>query len=914
MSDPANSSAPGGSSDLTTSGPPVVPDMNTRVAQLEALLAAQSNHITELQTFATAAQEAQQLAQQQAQLAQQHAQQQEAEHLAQQQAQQQQQAQLQAQQVQQPFPAAPPPTTQVRVSQNSIKLPTFSNASGEDIQSWIDVAEIRMEAEACTEMQRLSAVLDALKKEPLSNVMRYIRGKDRTQITWAELRDLLSRTYASKSAKTVAIDKLETMRYGGNLSAYISEFRDYANQAGLPLENAEWAQTVLQRWFCRPLPDDLKLYIYKLGSHLKPDDMFQAALDWNAAAIQTRNLPGSTARPSRHHQPSVILPAISRVPQIAAGGDRMDLDAIGEQGNSAQGRQPAPRACHACGRTGHLWRACRNPRPGFKPPVSSNQVAAITPVDVALVQQTKVVNATVPATVQGTSFNLLLDSGAAANFVHPRVLKKVRGIMWPSNREWKLADEALRTTSNETQLEFEVGSKKHHFTAKFHVADWLKQDAILGVAWLQQHQLVPDWTLDSVWSKAAQKTPPSSNEQDVVAAVQPSADDEIKLPALAGDAWSRLPATERQAAERLLQEHKNLFKAPGMPPARSVDHTIDTGTARPIRQADRPRSPLQHKVIDDFVEENLKTGFIRPSSSPWASPIHLVRKSDGTYRPCIDYRRLNSVTVKDAYPLPRIDDAFQYLQGKTIFSSLDLKSGYYQVRVADADIQKTAFPTRHGLFEFAVMPFGLCNAPSTFQRTMNDALRGLLGISVVCYLDDLLVFSDNVESHLLHLRQVFERLQENSFHLHPAKCNLLQSSVRFLGHVVSATGITADPAKIAKVREWPTPTTGSQLRSFLGFAGYYRRLVKDYAKLSAPLYARQQDSGRLEWTPDMEKAMAQLKDALTTPPTLAFPVPGESFFLETDASGTALAAILSQESETQGGRRSGSLSLSNHAN
>ena len=288
---------------------------------------------------------------------------------------------------------------------------------------------------------------------------------------------------------------------------------------------------------------------------------------------------------------------------------------------------------------------------------------------------------------------------------------------------------------------------------------------------------------------------------------------------------------------------------------------------------------------------------MKPSTSPWASPVILVPKRDGTSRFCIDYRRLNAITTKDVYPLPRIDDILDTLGEAKYFSSLDLASGYWQVELAPDARQKSAFTTHKGLFEFIRMPFGLCNAPATFQRVMQVVLAGLEWRSCFVYLDDILIASKTFDEHLNHLREVFNRLRKAGLRLKPKKCLLLRKEVPYLGHVISKEGIRPDPAKTEKVQRFPTPVDATKVRQFLGLASYYRRFVPGFAQIAAPLHALTKKNAVFHWTPECESVFSKLKQLLTTAPVLSYPVFGPQceFILETDASGVGLGAILAQK-------------------
>lgn len=229
-------------------------------------------------------------------------------------------------------------------------------------------------------------------------------------------------------------------------------------------------------------------------------------------------------------------------------------------------------------------------------------------------------------------------------------------------------------------------------------------------------------------------------------------------------------------------------------------------------------------------------GVIRPSKSPYASPVVIVTKKDGSLRLCIDYRRLNSCSTRDAFPLPRIEEALEALGQAKFFSTLDLTCGYWQVEVAEHGKHKTAFSTPMGLFEANRMPFGLQNAPSTFQRLMTCCFGGLNFTHLLIYLDDLIIFSKIFDEHLQRLQLVFDRLQKHGLKLKPSKCQLMRKEVQYFGHLVSAEGVCTDPEKISRVKDWVRPTNRKEVLEFLGFAGYYRRYMSGYFALAAPLY------------------------------------------------------------------------------
>ena len=325
-----------------------------------------------------------------------------------------------------------------------------------------------------------------------------------------------------------------------------------------------------------------------------------------------------------------------------------------------------------------------------------------------------------------------------------------------------------------------------------------------------------------------------------------------------------------------------------------VRHSIDTGPSAPIKQIPR-RLPFhlrgEVKAMLDNMEHN---GIIEPSSGPWAAPIVMVKKKDGSWRLCVDYRKLNQVTKKDAHPLPRIDDTLDQLSGAHWFSTLDLASGYWQVELDPNDKEKTVFSTPFGLFQFNVMPFGLCNAPSTFQRLMEMVLAGLHWSICLVYIDDIIVYGRTCQEHLERLEEVFKRLKQTGLKMKPSKCYLLQKRVRYLGHILSEDGVETDPEKVSCIKNWPTPSNVEELRQFLGIATYYRRFVHQFAHIAAPLHRLTNKGSNYHWSLECNDAFCILKHKLSSAPILCFPQFEKEFTVDTDASDSGLGAVLSQ--------------------
>ncbi|GJS04682.1 putative reverse transcriptase domain-containing protein [Tanacetum coccineum] len=324
---------------------------------------------------------------------------------------------------------------------------------------------------------------------------------------------------------------------------------------------------------------------------------------------------------------------------------------------------------------------------------------------------------------------------------------------------------------------------------------------------------------------------------------------------------------------------------PGLPHTRQVEFHIDlVPGAAPVARAPYRLAPSEMKELADQLQELSDKGFIRPSSSPWGAPVLFVKKKDGSLRMCIDYRELNKLTVKNRYPLPRIDDLFDQLQGSSVYSKIDLRSGYHQLRVREEDISKTAFRTRYGHYEFQVMPFGLTNAPAVFMDLMNRVCKPYLDKFVIVFIDDILIYSKNKQEHEEHLKIILELLKKEELYAKFSKCEFWIPKVQFLGHVIDNKGIHVDPAKIESVKDWASPKTPTEIRQFLGLAGYYRRFIEGFSKIAKPMTKLTQKKVKFEWGDKQEAAFQLLKQKLCSAPILALPEGSEDFIVYCDAS------------------------------
>jgi hypothetical protein len=355
--------------------------------------------------------------------------------------------------------------------------------------------------------------------------------------------------------------------------------------------------------------------------------------------------------------------------------------------------------------------------------------------------------------------------------------------------------------------------------------------------------------------------------------------------------------------QSVLERYKDIF-APlpvGLPPERPVGHVIplEAGAQPPQKRMYR-LSPREKEEVEKQISYLLEQGWIEPSTSPFGSPILFVQKKDGGLRMCVDYRALNKLTIKNRYPLPRIDDLFDQLRGARVFSTLDLQAGYHQIRISEQDVPKTAFLTHKGLYQYRVLSFGLCNAPSTFQNVMNHVLAPLLGKCVLVYIDDILVYSKSMEEHASHLAQVLELLRQAKLYCKWSKCAFGKAETPFLGHLIGQDGVRVDPKKVAVLQKWPPPQSVEQVRSFLGLATYFRKFIPQFASIAHPLHQLTRKGATWNWSADCQTAFETLKEKLVTAPVLAVPDFAEQappFEVICDASLRSVGAVL-----TQGGR------------
>ncbi|KAL0544353.1 hypothetical protein IC582_019467 [Cucumis melo] len=514
-----------------------------------------------------------------------------------------------------------------------------------------------------------------------------------------------------------------------------------------------------------------------------------------------------------------------------------------------------------------------------------------------------VVTGTLP--VLGHYALVLFDSGSSHSFISSAFVSHARLEVEPLHHVLSVSTpsgECMLSKENVKACQIEIAG--HVIGVTLIVLDMLDFDVILGMDWLAVNHASIDCSRKEVTfnppSMASFKFKGGGSKSlpQVISAIRAS-----KL--LSQGTWGILASVvdTREAdvslsSEPVVRDYPDVFpeELPGLPPHREVEFAIELepGTV-PISRAPYRMAPAELKELKVQLQELLDKGFIRPSVSPWGAPVLFVKKKDGSMRLCIDYRELNKVTVKNRYPLPRIDDLFDQLQGATVFSKIDLRSGYHQLRIKDEDVPKTAFRSRYGHYEFIVMSFGLTNAPAVFMDLMNRVFREFLDTFVIVFIDDILIYSKTEAEHEEHLRMVLQTLRDNKLYAKFSKCEFWLKQVSFLGHVVSKDGVSVDPAKIEAVTGWTRPSTVSEVRSFLGLAGYYRRFVENFSRIATPLTQLTRKGAPFVWSKACEDSFQTLKQKLVTAPVLTVPDGSGSFVIYSDASKKGLGCVLMQQ-------------------
>ncbi|XP_050379620.1 uncharacterized protein LOC126796952 [Argentina anserina] len=824
-----------------------------------------------------------------------------------------------------PFYQYPPPTpTQNPPSQPhnpdpnlptmrqiKLELPTFG---GGDPVEWLNRADQYFSFYQIPEDWRL-AIAEMHLVDRASD--RWFMFRHEFSSSWSGLTELLMREFGGHIVSDYQAS-LARLSQTGSVDSFIDQFTRLSRRV------TGFSPAVLVSCFIGGLRDNIRAHVRAQ----RPRSLFDACelarifeereTSLRTSMRATMAYRGNQGQPPRN-APAAVQPRAAAPPPAVVGGP------VGGTCRLTQAEYQERRARNQCFFCDEIFRPghnCRRGLPLMAIEVIPDEVDIPGPEPVeelnVIVEEDQGYDAVIQSVGDGSASTMQLkgqcnargvhvlnDSGASHNFLHPAVLKgsKVEDKYLARPVRVRLASGDVMQTSRQVQIALTL--QGYTFYVDYYVLSISGSEVILGAAWLK--------TLgDIIWNFEIMRMKfVKGGDLHVL-----QGETETKATLVSCKSMSRILKREREAVfvhlysssvnthttevhpkvQHLLDNYAGLFEAPTqLPPARPQDHKITLGpniSAINVRPYRYPHS--QKGEIEKIISELLDNGVIRPSVSSYSSPVLLVKKKDGTWRLCVDYRALNAATIKDKFPIPVVDELLDEIHGATIFTKLDLRSGYHQIRMCEADIPKTAFRTHSGHYEFLVMPFGLTNAPSTFQVVMNDVLGDFLRKCALVFFDDILIYSASLEEHLQHLKLIFERLRQHSLKAKASKCSFGVKQVEYLGHVISAQGVAVDPSKIECIKIWPQPKTLKQLRGFLGRAGYYRKYVQGFGMIAKPLTDMlKKDS--FKWSEEAMAAFEALKHALISTPVLAFPDFTKEFVVECDASDRGIGVVLSQE-------------------
>ena len=525
--------------------------------------------------------------------------------------------------------------------------------------------------------------------------------------------------------------------------------------------------------------------------------------------------------------------------------------------------------------------------------------------------------------VNNRTVEAIIDSGAATSIITDRLRRKLNlTIQKPSEAVFTMANGNSTPSLGEIEINIEMNDTE--IPTKLQVIDSEKEDLIIGNELFEKKEGNIDFATKKLTVKHQGKTisvpiyysKSVTKEEDKIEetikrpsqylaelySIQPIKQDEIKAKPKIFRDFIKIGEEDKETKEKiyqLIEEYKDICATDNTKIGRTnlIKHEIELLNNKPFKINPYTTNPEQKKIIKNEIDKMLKDGVIRESKSPYASPVVIVTKKSGNPRFCINFKKLNERTRIDAYPLPRIDGLLELFRETKIFTSIDLAYGFWQVEMKEEDKHKTAFSSDFGLYEFNVMPFGLVNAPPTFQRLLNKVLDGYLYDFAVVYVDDILIFSKTVEEHFIHLKKILDRLKNANLTVKLKKCKFFEPNIEFLGHQVGRDGLKPNERNIEKIKNLKPPTNVSETRMVMGLANYYRYFIRNYSTIAKPINQLLKKETEFIWGEKQQKAFETIKERLTNSPVLAHPNFDKEFHLFTDASGVGIGAVLSQINE-----------------
>lgn len=735
------------------------------------------------------------------------------------------------------------------------------------------------------EATKVGFVISLLQGEPQTWAHRLLEGDSALTQSLSSFFEAMAQIYEDPQQTATAESALFMLQQGRRSAEdYIMDFRRWS-------ADTQWNDAALHHQFRLGLSEGLKDELARVGV---PDTL--EALINLTIQIDRRIRERRSERSALQSRPIWMtarapLPATRYVPPSSSNPANATPDSAEpmQLGLMQPALSPEERArrrqlnlCLYCGGTGHYVLNCPVKRSKCPSSVytslsalSANSTHIALPLSLQLQEGTIMINA-------------IIDSGACSCFIDSNFASQHNIPLRTKTHGLAvfLADGSRIRSGQVTQETLPLPASTSSQHKELLVLDAISSPMfpiILGIPWLQAHNPYIHWTSGKVKFSSSYCHEHCFKKDSDSSSTLLCLDTDQKL---------------CQVIPKQYHEFIDVFSKKGadsLPPHRPYDCPIELlpGSEIPFGRI-FPLSEKEQEVLKTYIDENLAKGFIRHSTSPAGAGIFFVTKKDKSLRPCIDYRELNKITVKNRYPLPLIPELFQKLRTAVIFTKLDLRGAYNLIRIRAGHEWKTAFRTRFGHYEYLVMPFGLCNAPATFQHLINDVLRDFLDVFVIAYLDDILIFSESRELHQEHVRRVLGRLRLHSLYAKAEKCEFEQQSIQFLGLIISATGIKMDPQMVSAVLDWPLPLDKKGIQRFVGFANFYRKFIRGFSAIIAPITQLTKQNTRFSWNQLAQDAFENLKRLFTSAPILSHPEPSLPFILEVDASEIAVGAILSQ--------------------